>query len=257
MVALACGGDVATTAPEGTERAATTTSPAAPATREVPAPAPAAAASPSPPLTLANRATTGSPATPARPPLVVFLGDSLTAGLGLASDEAWPALVAARLAQNGTPIRPVNAGVSGDTSAGGLRRLAWLLKQKPDVVVVELGANDGMRGQPIAGVEANLRAILERSRAAGARVLLVGLRVPPSIGGDYARDFAAVYPRLAHELGVPLVPFLLEGVAGDPELNLPDGIHPNAKGQRRVADLMLPHLERVVREQPAPRAAAR
>jgi acyl-CoA thioesterase-1 len=151
----------------------------------------------------------------------------------------------------------VNAGVSGDTSAGGLRRLAWLLKQKPDVVVVELGANDGLRGQPLAGVEANLRDIVARSRAAGARVLLVGLRVPPSLGGDYARDFAAIYPRLARELDVPLVPFLLEGVAGDPDLNLPDGIHPNAEGQRRVAELMLPHLEIIVRQAGPAAAAAR
>jgi acyl-CoA thioesterase-1 len=188
---------------------------------------------------------------------VVFLGDSLTAGLGLSADEAWPTLVAADLAAAGTPIRAVNAGVSGDTSAGGLRRLAWLLRQRPDVVVVELGANDGLRGQPVAGVEANLRAIVERSRAAGARVLLLGLQMPPSLGGDYARQFADLYPRLARELDVPLVPFMLAGVAGDPAFNLPDGIHPNAEGQRRVAATVRPHLEALLAGEPLPARAAR
>jgi len=186
-------------------------------------------------------------------PVVVFLGDSLTAGLGLSAEEAWPTLLTEQLADAGMPIRAVNAGVSGDTSAGGLRRLDWLLRQRPDVVVVELGANDGLRGQPLGGVETNLRTIVERSRAAGARVLLLGLRVPPSLGGDYARQFAELYPRLARELDVPLVPFLLEGVAGDPDLNLPDGIHPNADGQRRVAAVVRPHLERLLAEPQAAR----
>ena len=190
-----------------------------------------------------------------REPIVVFLGDSLTAGLGLASEEAWPTLLTEELERAGSPIRAVNAGVSGDTSAGGLRRLAWLLRQRPDVVVVELGANDGLRGQPLAGVESNLRQIIATSRAAGARVLLLGLRVPPSLGGDYARQFAELYPRLARELDVPLVPFLLEGVAGDPDLNLPDGIHPNAEGQKRVAEVVRPHLERLLGEMPAAPAA--
>jgi acyl-CoA thioesterase-1 len=189
--------------------------------------------------------------------VVVFLGNSLTAGLGLSAEEAWPMLLTGQLADAGTPIRAVNAGVSGDTSAGGLRRLDWLLRQRPDVVVVELGANDGLRGQPLAGVEANLRTIVARSRAAGARVLLVGLRVPPSLGGDYAREFAALYPRLARELDVPLVPFLLEGVAGDPDLNLPDGIHPNADGQRRVAAVVRPHLERLLGDVQTAAPAAR
>jgi acyl-CoA thioesterase I len=195
--------------------------------------------------------------TPRPRPVVVFLGDSLTAGLGLSAEEAWPTLLTEQLAAAGTPIRAVNAGVSGDTSAGGLRRLDWLLRQRPDVVVVELGANDGFRGQQLAGVEANLRAIVERSRAAGARVLLLGLRVPPSLGGDYAREFAALYPRLARELDVPLVPFLLEGVGGDPDLNLPDGIHPNAEGQRRMAAIVRPHLERLLGEVRTATSAAR
>ena len=179
-------------------------------------------------------------------PVVVFLGDSLTAGLGLAAEEAFPALVAERLAREGTPIEAVNAGVSGDTSAGGLRRLPWLLRQEPDVVVVELGANDALRGQPVAGIEENLRRIVEASREAGARVLLVGIQVPPSYGSDYAGQFARMYPRLAEELDVPLLPFLLEGVAGRGELNLGDGLHPNAAGHRRIADLMAPQVAAVL-----------
>jgi acyl-CoA thioesterase-1 len=185
-------------------------------------------------------------------PVVVFLGDSLTAGLGLAAEEAFPALVAERLARAGRPIRPVNAGVSGDTSAGGLRRLPWLLRQSPHVVVVELGANDALRGQPVEGIEENLRRIVEQSRAAGAQVLLVGLQVPPSYGDDYARRFAALYPRLAEELDVPLLPFLLEGVAGRGELNLADGLHPNAEGHRRIADLLAPHLAGVLADEARP-----
>jgi acyl-CoA thioesterase-1 len=188
-------------------------------------------------------------------PVVVFLGDSLTAGFGLAAEEAFPALVAAALAARGAPIRAINAGVSGDTTAGGLRRLDWALKSRPQVVVVALGANDGLRGQPLRSIEDNLRAIVERARAAGARVLLVGMLMPPNYGGEYASGFAAIYPRLAKQLGVPLVPFLLEGVAGHPELNQPDGIHPTAEGQRIVAQNVEPFLAELVAAAPAAGAA--
>lgn len=179
-------------------------------------------------------------------PLVAFLGDSLTAGLGLEADLAFPAQVGERLAAAGRPIRVLNAGVSGDTSAGGLRRLDWLLKQQPEVVVVGLGANDGLRGVPLEETERNLRAIVERARAAGARVLLLGMQLPPNYGPEYAGGFAEIYPRVSQEMGVPLVPFLLEGVGGVPELNLSDGIHPNAEGQERVAGNVLPYLEQVL-----------
>jgi acyl-CoA thioesterase-1 len=188
-------------------------------------------------------------------PVVVFLGDSLTAGFGLAAEEAFPALVAAALAARGAPIRAINAGVSGDTTAGGLRRLDWALKSRPQVVVVALGANDGLRGQPLRSIEDNLRAIVERARAAGARVLLAGMLMPPNYGGEYASGFAAIYPRLAKQLGVPLVPFLLEGVAGHPELNQPDGIHPTAEGQRIVARNVEPYLAELVAAAPAAGAA--
>lgn len=180
-------------------------------------------------------------------PLVVFLGDSLTAGLGLAEAEAYPALVERALEKEGLPLRVLNAGVSGDTTAGGLSRLDWLLGQKPEVVVVGLGANDGLRALPLAETDANLREIVSRVREAGADVLLLGMRIPPNYG-PYADDFAALYPRIAEELDVPFVPFLLEGVGGMRELNLEDGIHPNAEGQRRVAATVAPFLEEVLRE---------
>jgi len=182
----------------------------------------------------------------ARGPLVIFLGDSLTAGLGLAEDQAYPSRVAARLAGRGTPIRAINAGVSGDTSAGGLARLDWLLGQHPDVVVLALGANDGLRGVALADTEKNLREIVRRCRAAGARVLLLGMQIPPNYGPDYAGGFRALYPRIAKEMDVPLVPFLLEGVGGVAELNQADGMHPTAEGQEKVADNVAPYLERMV-----------
>ncbi len=181
-------------------------------------------------------------------PLVVFLGDSLTAGYGLAEEEAFPARLAAALRAGGHPVRVVNAGVSGDTSAGGLRRLPWLLTQRPDVMVVALGANDGLRGLAVSLTEKNLREIVAQARGKGVRVLLLGLRLPPNLGADYVRAFEAVYPRVAREAGVPLVPFFLEGVGGVAALNQEDGIHPTAEGQRRIAATVLPYLEPLVQE---------
>ncbi len=181
-------------------------------------------------------------------PRVVVLGDSLTAGYRLPVEEAFPALLALRLAAAGRPAEVVNAGVSGDTTAGGLARLDWILAQVPDVVVVELGANDGLRGLPVAASEANLRRIVEGARAAGARVLLLAMRLPPNYGAAYTRDFEAIYPRVAAEAGATLVPFFLAGVAGQPELNLPDGLHPNAAGHRRAAENLLPHVAAALSE---------
>jgi len=213
-----------------------------PATRDLvpldPGGATGAGAAPAPPGATA--------AVPADAPLVVFLGDSLTAGNGLAVDQAFPALVAAELARKGRPIRAVNAGVSGDTTAGGLRRAEWVLSQRPDVVVLALGANDGLRGQPLDETERNLRAIVVMARAAGARVLLCGMLVPTSYGPEYQEGFGRLFPRVAKAENVPLVPFLLRDVAGRSELNLPDGIHPNAEGQRIVASNVLPELERLL-----------
>lgn len=177
---------------------------------------------------------------------MVFLGDSLTAGFGVAETEAFPALVGERLRAGGNPVRVVNAGVSGDTSAGGLRRLDWVLDLDPDLLVVGLGANDGLRGQPVEALEANLRAIVNRARERGVEVVLLGMRLPPNLGDDYVRAFESVYPRLARELDVPLVPFLLDGVAARRSLNLEDGIHPNADGHRRLAENVAPAVERAL-----------
>ena len=175
--------------------------------------------------------------------VIVALGDSLTAGLGVAADQAYPALLERRLRREGFAYRVVNAGMSGDTSAGGLRRIDWALRLHPDVVIVALGANDGLRGQPPEALRDNLTRIVERAQAAGARVLLAGMRVPPNYGDDYGRAFAGVYPAVANATGVPLAPFLLAGVAGNPRLNQADGIHPTAEGQRRIAEVLWPYLK--------------
>jgi acyl-CoA thioesterase I len=179
--------------------------------------------------------------------VVVVLGDSLSAGLGVAADEAFPARLQARLRADGYDYRVVNAGVSGDTTAGGLRRVDWVLRAKPDVVVVALGANDGLRGLSPREMRANLEAIVGRLQAAGARVLLAGMRLPPNYGADYTKEFEAVFPEVARRARVPLMPFLLDGVAADPRLNQPDGIHPTAAGQQLIADRLWPHLRPLLR----------
>jgi acyl-CoA thioesterase-1 len=179
--------------------------------------------------------------------VIVALGDSLTAGFGVAPDEAWPARLAARLAREGYAYRVVNAGVSGDTSAGALRRVDWALRSRPDLVIVAVGANDGLRGQPAAVVRQNLEAIVRRLREAGTQVLLAGMRLPPNYGSTYTREFAAVYTDVAQRTRTPLVPFLLDGVAAVPALNLPDGIHPNAEGHGVIVERLWPHVKRLLR----------
>jgi acyl-CoA thioesterase-1 len=187
------------------------------------------------------------PATPATPtadaPVILALGDSITAGLGLPQSQAWPALLQARLDAEGRKYRVVNAGVSGDTTAAGLARLDWQLSQKPAVVILELGANDGLRGLPVADARQNLGEILTRCKAAGARVLLAGMQVPPNMGPEYTAAFRDMYPALAAEHSVPLIPFVLDRVAGDPKLNQGDGIHPTAAGQVIVAETVWQHLQ--------------
>jgi acyl-CoA thioesterase-1 len=181
-------------------------------------------------------------------PLVVVLGDSLTAGWRISRSEAFPAHLEKLLRERGRAVRVVNAGVSGETVAQGRARLPRLLARRPQVLVVALGVNDGLRGLPLDAAEAGLRAIVSEARAAGARVLLVGMRLPRAADPDYARRFADLYPRVASDLRVPLVPFLLEGVAGRPELHFPDGIHPIAGAQPRLAENVRPHLELVLAE---------
>jgi acyl-CoA thioesterase-1 len=187
-----------------------------------------------------------SPA-PGAPRVIVALGDSLTAGLGVAPDEAYPALLEARLRAAGFDYRVVNAGISGDTSAGGLRRLDWVLRSRPDVAIVALGANDGLRGLPVAALRDNLTAIVTRMGEAGARVLLVGMRLPPNYGDAYARDFADAFRGVAQRTAVAFMPFLLEGVAAQPTLNQADGIHPNAAGHRAIADRVWTSLQPLLR----------
>ncbi|HEX4915739.1 MAG TPA: arylesterase [Vicinamibacterales bacterium] len=186
-----------------------------------------------------------APAAPvaAARPRVVFLGDSLTAGLGLPSDQSYPSLIGKRLEENGLAYEIVNAGVSGDTSAGGVRRLDWSLQGDVRALVVALGANDGLRGLPPDEMKKNLEAILERAKARNIPVVLGGMEAPPNFGADYTRSFRQVYADLAKEYDVRFVPFMLQGVAGNPSLNQPDGIHPNARGAEMVADLIWAELQ--------------
>jgi acyl-CoA thioesterase-1 len=181
-------------------------------------------------------------------PRIVFLGDSLTAGYGLDASEAYPSLIQDRLRVAGLNFEVVNAGVSGDTSAGGLSRIDWSLDGDVRVLVVALGGNDALRGLGTAELERNLGRTIERARGRGVRVILAGMEAPPNLGPAYSSAFRAVYRDLASRHGVALIPFLLDGVAGDARLNQADGIHPNAAGSKRVADLVWPYVERAARE---------
>ena len=167
-------------------------------------------------------------------PRIVFLGDSLTAGYGLDRPQSVPSLVQARLDAAGLSYEVVNAGVSGDTSAGGLRRLDWALDGDVRILVVELGANDGLRGLPVEDLRRNLQTIIDRAKARGIRVLLTGMEAPPNYGPAYTAEFRRVYPELARAEQVAFMPFYLEGVAGVPSLNIADGMHPNPEGARIV-----------------------
>lgn len=177
---------------------------------------------------------------------IVFLGDSLTAGYGLDADKAFPALLEEELERERVPVQIVNAGLSGDTTAGGLRRIDWLMGQSPDIVVVGLGGNDGLRGTKLDTSEQNLRTIVRKAREGRADVLLLGMLMPPNYGPEYTTEFRELYRRIATDMEVPLVPFVLEGVGGDPRLNLPDGIHPTAEGHRIIARNILPYLKPLV-----------
>jgi acyl-CoA thioesterase-1 len=196
---------------------------------------------------LSDGAAGSSPAADAAPaaprPRVVFLGDSLTAGYGLERSESVPALIQARLDAGGYRYEVVNAGVSGDTSAGGLSRLDWSLEGDVDVLVIELGGNDGLRGLPPAAMKQNLDLIIRRARARGIDVLLTGMEAPPNFGAAYTAEFRQVFRDLARQHGIAFVPFFLEGVAGIPHLNLGDGIHPNPQGARVVSDTVWRALE--------------
>jgi len=183
----------------------------------------------------------------ARPVLLAF-GDSLTAGYGLAPEDSYPALLQRRLDEAGYRYRVVNAGVSGDTTAGGLRRLEWSLADPVSIIIIALGGNDGLRGQPVSELKSNLARMIELAKGRGARVILAGMEAPPNLGSSYTSEFRATYRDLADRYNVPLIPFLLEGVGGRPELNQPDGIHPNVEGEKVMFENVWRVVERELKQ---------
>lgn len=184
-------------------------------------------------------------------PTIVALGNSLTAGLGVPAEQSYPAQLQRRLDEAGYRYQVMNAGVSGDTTAGGRRRVDWILKSRPQIVIVELGANDGLRGLDLKETRINLEQIIRRLQAAGATVILTGMQLPPNYGADYTGRFAALYADLAKTYRLPYMPFFLEGVAAQSPLNQADGIHPTGEGYRIIVDHLMPVLEPLLAK-PAP-----
>nr|WP_100765480.1 arylesterase [Leptospira ellisii]PJZ91989.1 arylesterase [Leptospira ellisii] len=187
----------------------------------------------------------------ASPVRILFFGDSLTAGLGLDSpEEAFPGLLEKKLSKQGTKVKAVNAGMSGDTTSGGLARLDWALSGGFDVFVLELGANDSMRGISPEQTEHNLKEILSRVRKKNpqAKILLIGMRTFPNLGKEYRKKFESIFPKVAQEENLPLVPFFLDGVAGVKTLNQKDGIHPTAEGHKILANNLLPFFQKLLRK---------
>lgn len=189
-------------------------------------------------------------------PVILCVGTSLTAGLGLDPEQAYPALLQSKVDEAGLSYRVVNAGVSGETSAGALRRMDWLLRQKVAVLVLETGANDGLRGQDPESTRANIQAIFDRAlqQSPPPKLVLAGMEALPNYGPEYGRKFHALYPELARKNGAALIPFILEGVGGVPALNQADGIHPTAEGHRRVAENVWRVLAPLLKGLDAPRA---
>ena len=182
---------------------------------------------------------------------ILVFGDSLSAAYGIRPEQGWVALLAQRLHAQGYGYQVVNASVSGETSTGGLERLPRALQlHSPEIVILELGANDGLRGLPVNGLHDSLAHMVQLSQAAGARVLLVGIRIPPNYGPRYTEQFARVFPELAQQYHLPLVPFLLEKVALNPALMQEDGLHPNAAGEPAVLDTLWPYLKPLLKKNP-------
>jgi acyl-CoA thioesterase-1 len=179
---------------------------------------------------------------------ILALGDSLTAGFGLNGRESFPSRLEMALRSGGHKVRVINGGVSGDTTAGGLARLNWLMQDRPDLVIVELGGNDAIRGLDPAGTRNNLEQIIRRIKKQGVQLILAGMIAPPNMGAIYSTQFNAIFPDLARIHNVPLYGFFLDGVIQDPTLNLPDGIHPNAAGIDVIVELMLPIVEKTLKE---------
>ncbi len=180
--------------------------------------------------------------------VILFFGDSLTAGYGLSTEEAFPNLAEKQLIKFGKSVKVVNAGLSGETSAGGLSRIEWILRQPIDIFVLELGANDGLRGLPLDQTRKNLQAIIDKVKAKypNTKFVLAGMMVPPNMGKEYAADFKKIYPDLAKKNNATLIPFLLQGVGGNEKLNLADGIHPNVEGHKIVAGNVARVLEKLL-----------
>lgn len=198
-------------------------------------------------LTAASLIPLATPASAEQTFSIVALGDSLTAGYGLPPENAFTTRLEQRLKENGLNVEVVNAGVSGDTSKGGLSRIDWSVPDGSDLVIVELGANDALRGISPVETAKNLDAILARLRQRGIAVLLTGMLAPPNMGKDYEAAFNAIYPKLAEKHGVELYPFFLDGVVADPELNQADGIHPNAAGTEVIVERLSPVVDKLVR----------
>ena len=197
---------------------------------------------------------TGSAA--ANPPVLLVVGDSLSAGYGIELRAGWVSLLQDRLRQQGYPHRVVNASISGDTSAGGRARLADTLKrERPQLMILELGGNDGLRGLSLVETRANLNAMIQAAKASKARVLLTGIHIPPNYGPDYSKKFHAIYQDLARSQQVALVPFLLEGIALNPELMQADGLHPRANAQPRILENVWPHLKPLLGAASKPKAS--
>jgi len=185
------------------------------------------------------------------PKVILFLGNSLSAGFGVDPSQAFPALIQKKIEEKKLNYKVINAGLSGETSAGGLRRIDWLLKQKVDVLVLELGGNDGLRGISTQTMQSNLQAIIDRAKAKypDIKIVIAGMQAPPNLGAEYTSAFKAVFPELAKKNRAALIPFLLEGVGGNPKLNLPDGIHPTAEGHKIIAETVWKTLEPILMAQ--------
>ncbi|HMJ04651.1 MAG TPA: arylesterase [Chthoniobacterales bacterium] len=197
-----------------------------------------------------GRAQTEAAPSPAAKKTIVFLGDSLSAGLGVKLPEAFPALIEQKIEEEGLPFVVVNAGLSGDTTAGGLSRINWVLQRPADVLVLELGGNDGLRGLPIANIKANLQAIIDQARAKNpeVKIVIAGMQMPPNVGAQYAMEFRQMFFEVATANKATMIPFLLEGVGGAGELNQADLIHPNARGHKIVAEVVWKILEPLLRQ---------
>ncbi len=184
------------------------------------------------------------------PKVILFYGDSLTAGYGLSPEEAFPALVEKKLNKTDKIARVVNAGLSGETSAGGLTRLNWVIRQPIDIFVLELGANDGLRGLPLEQTEKNLQQIIDKVKAKypDVKIVIAGMMVPPNMGPEYTSKFRKIFPELARKNNATLIPFLLQDVAGNEKLNLGDGIHPNPEGHKIVADNVVKIIEPLLKD---------